>query len=318
MLYSLIYKYYFSLRNKKRTDIESGKKFPPVYQKLLDYCEWYYNIPLAKAFSRHPSKELGINVNQKRTKKIIVSLTSYPKRINTLWLSIETLLRQSLKPDMIILWLAKEQFNDIEALPIKLQALQERGLTIRFCDDVKSHKKYLYAMQEYPDDIIILVDDDSFYPLDTIEKLYEMYQKNPAEISCMTPTLISDFYDMPSKWNRPCECSEVTHSYLAQPYTGQGTLFPPHCLDEKYAYEKDLIMRLCPFADDLWLKYMSLRKGTRVSTYREMRDLPVTIYGTQNSSLWYINGQDGKNDVQWQNLLNYFNDDFSSLKAFKA
>ena len=219
----------------------------------------------------------------------------------------------ALKPDKIILWLAKEQFNGVEVLPSKLQALQERGLTIRFCDDVKSHKKYLYAMQEYPNDIIILVDDDSFYPLDTIEKLYEMYKNNPTEISCMTPTLISDFNELPSKWERPHECSEVTHSYLAQPYTGQGTLFPPHCLDEKYAFDKDLIMQLCPFADDLWLKYMSLRKKTRVSTFCELRDLPVTIYGTQDSSLWYINGQDGKNDMQWQNLLDYFHDDFSQL-----
>ena len=313
MLYSLIYRVYFDLKRKKRKDILNEKNFPIFSQKILDYCEWYYNIPLAKSYSRHPSKEFGINIEQKRSKKIIVSLTSYPKRINTLWLSIETLLRQSLKPDKIILWLAKEQFNGVEVLPSKLQALQERGLTIRFCDDVKSHKKYLYAMQEYPNDIIILVDDDSFYPLDTIEKLYEMYKNNPTEISCMTPTLISDFNELPSKWERPHECSEVTHSYLAQPYTGQGTLFPPHCLDEKYAFDKDLIMQLCPFADDLWLKYMSLRKKTRVSTFCELRDLPVTIYGTQDSSLWYINGQDGKNDMQWQNLLDYFHDDFSQL-----
>ena len=37
---------------------------------------------------------------------LIVSLTSYPKRINTIWITIESLIRQVQKPDMIILWLA--------------------------------------------------------------------------------------------------------------------------------------------------------------------------------------------------------------------
>ena len=41
---------------------------------------------------------------------------------------------------------------------------QKRGLTIRFCEDLKAHKKYYYAFKEYPDDIVITVDDDVIYP----------------------------------------------------------------------------------------------------------------------------------------------------------
>ena len=65
-----------------------------------------------------------------------------------------------MKPDEIILWLAEEQFNGIDSLPKALLEQQKRGLTIRFCDDLRSHKKYYYTMQEYPRDIVILVDDD--------------------------------------------------------------------------------------------------------------------------------------------------------------
>lgn len=38
--------------------------------------------------------------------------------------------------------------------------LQERGSTIRFCDDLRSHKQYYYAMQENSEDLIMLADDD--------------------------------------------------------------------------------------------------------------------------------------------------------------
>lgn len=60
--------------------------------------------------------------------------------------------------------------------------LQKYGLEIRFCDDLRSHKKYYFAMQEYPEDIVILFDDDMFYPKNTIKKLYELYKKFPSDI----------------------------------------------------------------------------------------------------------------------------------------
>jgi hypothetical protein len=125
----------------------------------------------------------------------------------------------------------------------------------------------------------------------------------------MTPTMISRLDELPSKWKMPRAAQKVEHSVLAQPYSGQGTLYPPHSLDEEYLFRKDLVMQLCPYADDLWLKYMSLRKGCRVSMNYKLRDIPVTIYGTSQSSLWYINGQDGQNDVQWAAILEYFKDD---------
>lgn len=123
---------------------------------------------------------------RKEKKRIIISLTSYPKRIGDVWITIETLLRQTVKPDMIILWLADTQFNGIESLPKKLIDLQKSGLTIRFCKDLKSHKKYFYTMQEYPEDLIILVDDDMFYPYDMIEKLLKLHYEYPQDICTMT------------------------------------------------------------------------------------------------------------------------------------
>mgnify|MGYP000808865909 FL=1 len=157
-----MYKLYFwakrVIKNEKNSVI-----LHRLAEKIIGYIEAYYNLFVKKMYIKHPSDKIGITV-KKREQKIIVSLTSFPKRIDTLWITVETLLRQSMKPDEIILWLAEEQFNGIDSLPKALLEQQKRGLTIRFCDDLRSHKKYYYTMQEYPRDIVILVDDDMFYP----------------------------------------------------------------------------------------------------------------------------------------------------------
>src|SRR5699024_12638905 len=65
------------------------------------------------------------------------------------------LLRQTYPPDKIILWLAKEQFEGRNTLPNNLLDLEKRGLEIVFCDeDLRSHKKYYYAIKKFSKDIL--------------------------------------------------------------------------------------------------------------------------------------------------------------------
>ena len=47
--------------------------------------------------------------------RIIVSMTSYPARINTVHLAIRSLLAQKVLPDKIVLWLCKSDFPNREA-----------------------------------------------------------------------------------------------------------------------------------------------------------------------------------------------------------
>ena len=305
-MYSLMYHIFFALKRVEKRRAEKGKDSLRFVRFVIGYLEWFYNFPVRRWYEKHPSTKYMLNKTP-RKQKIIVSFTSYPKRIGEVFLVVETLLRQSMKPDMIILWLAESQFKTINDVPAELRALQKAGLTIRFCDDLRSHKKYFYVMQEFPDDLIILVDDDTFYSRDLIRKLMDLHQKHPDDIVCMTPTLISGITELPSVWHSPLCDEHIVHSFYAQPYTGQGTLYPPHSFDESLVFNKEKIMQLCPHADDLWLKFMSLRKGVYVTAIHKYRSIPVTIYGTAEDSLYYVNAAEGnQNDVQWKNLLNEY------------
>ena len=306
-MYSVIYKFFFSLKRieKKRR----AKNVPPskIIAFLLGYVEWFYNVPVALWYEKHPGHKSGVT-DKKRYQKIIVSLTSYPKRIGTVFLTIETLMRQSVKPDEIILWLAESQFpNGIADLPENLLRLQKRGLTIRFCDDLRSHKKYYYALREYAKELVILADDDMFYPRDTIQKLLKMHKMWPDDICCMTAQVMEPgFRSVPSLWrNSRLDEHELQHTDRIQAFTGSGTLIPPNAIPDE-AFDKDVFQRICPHADDLWVTFMAHKNGTKITTMRTWRPFPICIYGTADGSLYYINGEGKQNNIQWQNLLDYY------------
>lgn len=39
---------------------------------------------------------------------------------------------------------------------------------------------------------------------------------------------------------------------------------------------------------------MAYKNGTRITSLNKWRAFPITIYGTSQDSLWFINAQDGK------------------------
>ena len=78
--------------------------------------------------------------------EIIISLTTYSLRIHNVYIALESLLNQTIKPNRIILWLAEEEFNEAN-LPISVLRLKERGVEIRFCEDYKSYKKLIPTLR---------------------------------------------------------------------------------------------------------------------------------------------------------------------------
>lgn len=239
----------------------------------------------------------GIYIGEPRKRKIIVSLTSYPARFEALSLTVKTILYQSCKPDKIILYLVKEECFEI---PGYLSKLQKYGLDIRIVNDnLKPHNKYFYSMLEYPDDIIITIDDDVLYPPNMIRRLYESYEKYPMCISAarvhrikMKNGELCDYNDWDYQYRKILEPS---HWLLA---TGVGgVLFPPDLLPE-LTLNSTYIKTLCLNADDIWLKFMELKNGVKV------------VYVPKANSIIWNNGQFHQNGLFMVNVINNENDKY--------
>ncbi len=110
--------------------------------------------------------------------KLVVSLTSYPPRFATLGLTLRSLLLQDVRPDVLVLWVS---VADRKLLPRSVTSLQQFGLVISECEDVKSYNKIIPALKAYPDAFIITADDDMRYPEGWLPQFVNEYRR-PDEI----------------------------------------------------------------------------------------------------------------------------------------
>ena len=237
--------------------------------------------------------------------RIIVSLTSFPLRIGRVWLVIETILRQTQKPDKLILWLSEDQFSSIQKLPKNLLRLQKRGLEIRLCkDDLRSHKKYFYAMREFPNDIIITIDDDVLYNTHLLFYLIDLNQKFPLSICCTYASNITlNENKITSYKNWQCVENEKHSSYNLLPIGMGGILYPPHSLHPD-VFNVDVFKKYCFLADDIWLNIMARLQGTVVSKTNYTSNY-LSVFFRKNQTLASKNQTEGLNDVQLNSMREY-------------
>ncbi|MDR2645518.1 MAG: glycosyltransferase [Endomicrobium sp.] len=237
--------------------------------------------------------------------KIIISLTSYPARINVIHKAILTLLEQTKKADKVILWLANEDFpNKEQDLPRELTELTKRGLTIAWCKDIKSYKKLIPTLKEYPEYAIVTADDDIYYPKDWLEKLYMEYIKQPNMVHCHRSHGITFRYGniLPYlQWDFCLEGLKTKPSFHNFPTSGGGILYPPHVFYRDILRE-DLFLKLLTSTDDIWFWAMCVLNDIKINVVKNNITCIKNIENTQETSLWNIN----KNNINNENLQKIF------------
>lgn len=255
-----------------------------------------------------------VPINTKRNKNIqknlIISLTSYPDRINKIHLCINSLLRQKYKASRVILWLADSQFRKKEDLPKKLLKLEKKGLEIKFCEDLKSYKKIIYSAKEYSDNIIITADDDTLYPEFWTDGLLKEYQKFPDCVVCYRAHEItfdkSGNVNIYSKWKHLSPDTKGPSTNLVA--IGVGGILYPEYFFKNVNFDYKVIKKICPTADDLWLKAITLINGYKVVKVNKNSKEWFTIRQTQNTKLTTENVEkDNKNDIAMAKLIRYYN-----------
>ena len=264
------------------------------------------------------NKESGITNELYNTESFTISLTTYDKRIFDVYLTIESIMQQTLKANRIVLWLAEEEF-DPNNIPETLKFQQKRGLTIKFCKDIRSYKKLIPSLKEYPNDVIITIDDDVIYNIDLLEKMIRSYQNDPQYIYFNRGHLIT-FNKNGSiapykywKW----QTNETRPSHLYMPTGVGGVLYPPGSFNEE-VFNEEIFMTLCRSGDDIWFKamsYLNNKQAKRIKTKSNLGEDYIENVKMQDIALAQINNGKNQNDEQLKYVFAHYNIDVFNSKV---
>ena len=250
---------------------------------------------------------------------VVVSLTTYPKRIDLVYKVVDNMLMQTRRPDKVVLYLAEEEFPTHQ-LPENLVLRLERDprFEVRYIANVRSHKKYFKVFQDFPDANVITVDDDIVYPLTLVRDLLVQHNRMPhAVIAARTHTISFNKDGSYAKYQEWMKTKKLlrTPSLLSLATTGGGTLFPPNSIDAA-AFEMKNILEVAPSADDLWIKFHLMKAGTPVvlvEAYHKPR--LELIPGTQTETLSDENVVAGRNDEIWARIQQLYPQEAEILRA---
>lgn len=244
-----------------------------------------------------------------KTCQYVISFTSFPARMNKIWMVVESMLNQKEVDDdyILVLYLSKEQFpNEENDLPTKIRKQMKRGLLVKFMPgNMKSHKKYIYAFREYADRCIITIDDDLLYLDDFLRCLINAHKKYPNLIIANRAREIING-KMYLEWPLIYRKNLLLRNVLTT--NGAGTLFPPGSYESKYINE-NLIKALCFYADDLWLSFICRLKSSEIYYLGENVEC-VELEFIQQESLNRVNNNvyDSANDKQIASISNWAKD----------
>lgn len=116
------------------------------------------------------------------TDKLIVSFTSWTKRIQYCKHTVDLMMNQTVKSDKIILNLSEEEFPNKESdLPKELlvELIQNPLFEIYWVkENTTVWKKIIPTMNRFPNDLVFSIDDDIEYPSNYIEEMYKTYCEN--------------------------------------------------------------------------------------------------------------------------------------------
>lgn len=238
----------------------------------------------------------GVASQCTNNESIVVSLTSYGKRLAVVHLAILSIMRQTVRPNRIVLWL--DECAGSELVPAALKELEEYGLEIRYgCEDLKGHKKYYWALREFSDACVITIDDDVMYPNDTIETLMTAHKRFPdavigRRVHRMTSNgdELAPYTDWEFEWHRDC----VPRKDLLATGVG-GILYPPNCFSA-CAFDLSPIFGTDLANDDLWLKANEILEGRYVAWAPCTTIHPYAIDDSQEDGLFLDNVGCGGND----------------------
>ena len=241
-----------------------------------NYKKFFFEIS-NKIFNK--SFKILKNVNDiiKIKEKVIITMTSWKKRIKKSNKALEILLANTYIPNKVILNLAIEEFpKKNKELPKNiLNLLKFKNFEIFWVKKNNNvFKKLIPTLNRFKNDLIITTDDDILYPFDFIENILKFYIKNGSNKPMSFGSKYSDWKIGKLKINSHYGAgSIVKYEYFKEK------------LNELYKETtENLINRKIKCYDDLLYTYAAILNGYK---YLRVNEYNIKIYVDKSIPLGY-------------------------------
>lgn len=252
--------------------------------------------------------------NSKDTPKIVISLTSFPAAIRYAQDAVKSLLQGSILPDKIVLYLTFSQFGE-DGLPAEILQLSDENDVFEIRDypeDLRSYRKLIPALRDFPDSIIVTVDDDVWYHKDMLKSLLEWHEKFPQDVIAHRAKKIK--LGAPYKeWKKYRWYHFLTKKIYQDKLNLQtgvgGVLYPPHSL-KKEMLDPALFTKIAPTTDDIWFWAAAIANGITVIPVPFGQNKPKSLGKPKSISLKTTNFKttEDKNLKALNDILDYYPD----------
>lgn len=199
---------------------------------------------------------------------VIVSLTSFPAAIPYAVQTIQSILHGSVLPDKVVLYLTYAQFEP-DGIPKELLKLAEDDPRFEIRDyerDIRSYRKLIPALQDFPDAVIVTIDDDVAYHKNMLRDLLRLHKEIPGAVLAHRAKRMKPGkpYRQWSKYRWYDFLFQRIHSGYTNIGTGVGgILYPPHSLSPEML-DVELFTRIAPTTDDIWFWAAAVANGTPI------------------------------------------------------
>lgn len=247
--------------------------------------------------------------------RVVVSLTSFPAAINYALSAVRSILKGSRLPDRLVLYLTLDQFKEC-GIPEELREIERNSEIFEIRDyprDIRSYRKLFPALRDFPDDIIVTVDDDVDYDRDMLRDLLEMHHRYPEAVIANRAKIV-DISRPYRKWKKLRWYDFFAKRIKIDPHVIQtgvgGVLYPPHSLRQDMI-DESLFTTLAPTTDDIWFWAAAIANGRTVIPMPFGRhNKPKEVGKPRELSLKTVNFKDGtsRNDDALKAILEKYPD----------
>ena len=225
-------------------------------------------------------------------------MTSFPAAIPYAVQAVRSILDGSVLPDKLVLYLTFSQFGQ-KGVPEELLELATSNPIFEIRDynrDIRSYRKLVPALKDFPDSVIVTVDDDVAYHRNMLKDLLLLHEKIPGAVLAHRAKRMKPGspYRLWKKYRWYDFVLKRIHSGFQNIQTGVGgVLYPPHSLKEEMI-DEELFTKIAPTTDDIWFWAAAVAAGTPVVPVPFGHNKPKSVGKPRELSLKTTNFKSGE------------------------